>query len=414
MTTTTTNGVKTFKNEKYKIDYQYPEGIKTDHEQYSEKLDDVIQQWKEHGVERYTGELSELKTGMKVCYITIDKKVRLGGYLRSNNKETKYFTLFNGKNRVSWSVQYINVTGKSPIGVYLYTDAFEKWEELQAKKQAEAERKEGIRNGTIKRTRRSKNTPELLNAYDAVINYFYYERGYKKSRDNVHRFITDELKEMEDEGSLQAFLKKITMTDLIFNKVPRKEVEDFINKQAIHQLTKKTEVAPDKADGEKEKVLENNTNQHKDDIKIGDVVRLAIEKDKHNIEESAIKWTEELFTVFRIQRPKKNPSNPILYAIKSKADGEKLKGLFKRPELQVIKGGDVENADKLTVKYVVEKLIKAKRNKGILSFLVKWKGYPVAEATWKTARELREEGFQEEVNEALKRLLRLKEKPELK
>ena len=162
MTTTVVDGEKTFVNDKYKINFTYPKGNTKQDELGGKNLLSTIEEWKENGVEKYEGELCDLKGGMRICYITINKKVRIGGYLRSNNCDDKYFTLFNSKNRASWSVQYKNVTGKSPIGVYIYTDAFEKWEELQEKKRLEMERKEGIKNGSIKRTRKSKNTPKLL------------------------------------------------------------------------------------------------------------------------------------------------------------------------------------------------------------------------------------------------------------
>ena len=566
MTTTIIDGEKQFVNDKYKINFIYPKGNTKQDDLGGKKLKSTIEEWKENGVEKYEGELCDLKAGMRICYITIEKKVRIGGYLRSNNCDDEYFTLFNSKNRASWSVQYKNVTGKSPIGVYIYTDAFEKWEELQEKKRIEMERKEGIKNGTIKRTRKSKNTPELLKAYEQVMQYYYYDQGYKKSRDYIHRFINDDFKRKIEDGSMVSFLKDVIKTDQIFNKIPRSEVEEFLNKQAIHQLTKKrqpvkehtsfssnaplnliqidllkldnallyngidiftrkafsliikektgkeivyatsklikslgkpkaimsdngsefknalffaylkkleikhvlstpltpttqayierfngtiksdvnkeeltgdfinqsrldklvsnynktvhakTKRAPDDAFREKAKVLENNNKhqsvnaQHRDDIKLGDIVRLQIEKDK--IIESAIKWTEELFKISKILRPKKNPSNPILYKVVSIKDthdnGEKfdnvIQGFLKRAELQVIKGGKVENVNKLKVVYEVDKFLKFKRVKGVPYLLVKWKGYPVAEATWKTITILRKEGFEDEVDEALKKL----------
>jgi len=221
----------------------------------------------------------------------------------------------------------------------------------------------------------------------------------------------------------QAYIERFNGT--IKSDVNKEELTgDFINQSRLDKLVSnynktvhaKTKTAPDDAFREKAKVLENNNKhqsvnaQHRDDIKLGDIVRLQIEKDK--IIESAIKWTEELFKISKILRPKKNPSNPILYKVVSIKDthdnGEKfdnvIQGFLKRAELQVIKGGKVENVNKLKVVYEVDKFLKFKRVKGVPYLLVKWKGYPVAEATWKTITILRKEGFEDEVDEALKKL----------
>jgi hypothetical protein len=146
--------------------------------------------------------------------------------------------------------------------------------------------------------------------------------------------------------------------------------------------------------------------QHRrDDIKVGDKVRIQILKDEKGIKESAIKWTEELFKVVKIMRPRKNPSNPIIYKLQD-SEGEKIKGNFKRPEIQLIK--EVQNLNKVNVVYEVEKFLKFKKENGVKKILVKWKNYPISEATWKPVSELIAEGFEDEVKEIMKKLKRKK------
>jgi IS30 family transposase len=120
----------------------------------------------------------------------------------------------------------------------------------------------------------------------------------------------------------------------------------------------------------------------KDDLKIGDKVRLSIEKSK--VDKSAIKWTEELFTVSKVTR-NNNPLIPIKYKVKGKND-EELKGYLPREQLQKITNTEGHNP---AVFYEINRILKKRKLRGKLQYLVSWKGYTQAEATWQDAAQLK-------------------------
>jgi hypothetical protein len=120
----------------------------------------------------------------------------------------------------------------------------------------------------------------------------------------------------------------------------------------------------------------------KDDLKIGDKVRLSIEKSK--VDKSAIRWTEELFTVSKVTR-NNNPLIPIKYKVKGKND-EELKGYLPREQLQKITNTEGHNP---AVFYEINRILKKRKLRGKLQYLVSWKGYTQAEATWQDAAQLK-------------------------
>ena len=72
-------------------------------------------------------------------------------------------------------------------------------------------------------------------------------------------------------------------------------------------------------------------------------------------------FTEEMFTVY-----KRMARQVPVYKLKDDA-GEILDGTFYEPELQkIIKNDDV---------YRVEKILRKRKRKGVVEYLVRWKGY---------------------------------------
>ena len=95
-------------------------------------------------------------------------------------------------------------------------------------------------------------------------------------------------------------------------------------------------------------------------FKVGDRVRIS--KVKRMFEKSYLpNFTEEIFTVY-----KRMTRQVPVYKLKDDA-GEILDGTFYEPELQkIIKNDDV---------YRVEKILRKRKRKGVVEYLVRWKGY---------------------------------------
>ena len=112
----------------------------------------------------------------------------------------------------------------------------------------------------------------------------------------------------------------------------------------------------------------------KDDIKVGEMVRIS--KVKSVFDKGYLpNWTEEIFTVESINRKKK----PFMYKLKD-YNNEVIEGSFYRHEIQpILKTDDV---------YLVEKVIRRKRQHGEMWFLVKWQGYPASMNSWVRERDV--------------------------
>jgi len=112
----------------------------------------------------------------------------------------------------------------------------------------------------------------------------------------------------------------------------------------------------------------------KDDIKVGQTVRIS--KVKSVFDKGYLpNWTEEIFTVESINRKK----NPIMYKLKD-YNNEIIDGSFYHHEIQPItKTDDV---------YLVEKIIRQKREHGEMWCLVKWQGYPSSMNSWVRKRDI--------------------------
>ena len=106
-----------------------------------------------------------------------------------------------------------------------------------------------------------------------------------------------------------------------------------------------------------------------DDVKVGDKVRVVVKHEEENAKQYRPNWSEEIYTITSIRRPKNILAKPIQYKIKDFDSDEKHRGYFTRNEIQVVE--DVKNDDKVNVKYYPEKIKEMRGNK----VLIKWKGY---------------------------------------
>ena len=108
-------------------------------------------------------------------------------------------------------------------------------------------------------------------------------------------------------------------------------------------------------------------------FQVGDRVRIS--KVKRMFEKPYLpNYTEEMFTIY-----KRFARQLPVYKLKDDA-GEILEGTFYEPELQkIIKNDDV---------YRVEKILRKRKRKGVVEYLVKWKGYADKFNNWVSERDI--------------------------
>lgn len=104
-------------------------------------------------------------------------------------------------------------------------------------------------------------------------------------------------------------------------------------------------------------------------LKPGDHVRIAGKKHPF-FKEYKGNWTEELFKILQVK--KRHPN--FVYTL-SEFDGEPLKGIFYREELQKIK----KSAGEI---WEIEKILKTEKHKGSERYFVKWFGYSDKYNSW--------------------------------
>jgi hypothetical protein len=139
----------------------------------------------------------------------------------------------------------------------------------------------------------------------------------------------------------------------------------------------------------------------KDDLEVGDYVRLRLEKDK--IKKSVINWSEELFKISSVNIPRtknkeRDVSRPIRYKVSPLGENSKpLKGFFHREDLQKIE--EVENKDKANVKYEIDKIMNYKKVGGKKMLYIKWKGFNNDENTWENMSAIKDDIGEEQLKE---------------
>lgn len=104
------------------------------------------------------------------------------------------------------------------------------------------------------------------------------------------------------------------------------------------------------------------------DIQIGDIVRIS--KVKATFEKGYLpNWTEEIFTVCGINRD----YHPITYKLKD-LSGNVIEGSFYRQEIQPVVIPDDT--------YIIERILRKKRRRGVTWYYVKWLGYTTGANSW--------------------------------
>ena len=140
---------------------------------------------------------------------------------------------------------------------------------------------------------------------------------------------------------------------------------------SVHRMIRRKPIditAENAAEVRDEIYTKREKSKSKDDIKVGDIVRIS--KVKSVFEKGYLpNWTEEIFTVASINRK----YSPITYKLKD-YDGEVIEGSFYRHEIQpIIHDDDV---------FLVEKVLKTQKRRNENWCFVKWRGYPSSMNSW--------------------------------
>jgi len=134
-------------------------------------------------------------------------------------------------------------------------------------------------------------------------------------------------------------------------------------------------MAPSKVNSTNENEILNKVFRIKDSklkfkFKIGDEVR--INKLKRTFEKGYTpNWTEEIFIISDRYR-----RSPPVYVLKDLLD-DPIEGIFYEYELQKVQTRKKEL-------YIIEKILKTRKNKGKIEHFVKWRGYPAKFNSWVT------------------------------
>ena len=153
------------------------------------------------------------------------------------------------------------------------------------------------------------------------------------------------------------------------------DVVESYNKSVHRSIGKKPiDVTHENADELRNDEREEKNVKEKNDIKVGDSVRIS--KVKSIFAKGYLpNWTEELFTVVSINRK----YSPTTYKLKDYND-EVIEGSFYRHEIQ--------KATAQTETFLVENIIRNQRRGNEQWSLVKWKGYPASMNSWVRRRDI--------------------------
>ena len=142
-----------------------------------------------------------------------------------------------------------------------------------------------------------------------------------------------------------------------------------------HRIIKRkpVEVTQDSVADMREENDNTSRPKGKDDIRIGDAVRIS--KVKSIFDKGYLpNWTEEIFTVADINRK----YHPLTYKLKD-ANEEVIEGSFYHYEIQPVTPSE---------EFLVEKVIRKEKRGREMWCLVKWYGYPASMNSWVRQRDI--------------------------
>ena len=128
------------------------------------------------------------------------------------------------------------------------------------------------------------------------------------------------------------------------------------------------EVNADNEDVVRARLYPPKPKSHKWKYQVGDRVRMAMQRRPFR-KGYLGEWSEEIFEI-----AKRLPTTPVTYELVDLA-GERIKGRFYEPEIQMVIKSDDERFD-------IDRVLKTRKRNGKIQYLVSWKGYPSKFDSW--------------------------------
>lgn len=128
-------------------------------------------------------------------------------------------------------------------------------------------------------------------------------------------------------------------------------------------------------------------------LNVGQKVRVQLDKPINllnkkrlhgKFREGDAKFSLDTYTIDRIQVL---PNQPVFYKLKD-VKGKLLKPLYTKHQLLVVSENSKMPPRTVQHKFIIEKVLDKKKMKGLIHFLVKWKGYSDEHNSWEPRKEL--------------------------
>ena len=195
-------------------------------------------------------------------------------------------------------------------------------------------------------------TQEFLKSQD--VKQIFSTPHNPASNGLVERF-NRTMKDMFKKMTFQKTARKVTFTQPILNRILKaynNSHHSIIDMKPIDAL-KEENAQKVKTMNEKHLSVGNKIVQ-KDDVEKGDQVRISLNKgNDKKTKQYRTNWSEDLFFIAKVIRG--NGLKPIQYKVENQ-EGRKVKGVFKREEIQPIKY--TENEDMVDVPYEISRFVK--------------------------------------------------------
>jgi len=195
-------------------------------------------------------------------------------------------------------------------------------------------------------------TQEFLKSQD--VKQVFSTAHNPASNGLVERF-NRTMKDMFKKMTFQKTVRKVTFTQPILNRILKaynNSHHSIIDMKPIDAL-KEDNFQKVSSMNEKHMSVGNKIIQ-KDDVEKGDQVRISLNKgNDKKTKQYRTNWSEDLFFIAKVIRG--NGLKPIQYKVEN-AEGRKVKGVFKREEIQPIKY--TENIELVDVPYEISRFVK--------------------------------------------------------
>lgn len=184
-------------------------------------------------------------------------------------------------------------------------------------------------------------------------------------------------------GTIKRLFKKMELSEpeLKMNQTTLNRMMKSYN-ESVHSVIKMKPVDALKEEN-LEKVRDINdirenfaSKKDKDDLEVGDKVRIVVKHENKDSKSLRPNWSEEVYKIKSIRRPRKVLVNPIQYKLSGAPRIER--GYYKRGELQKITA--VKNQKYAQPKFIIDKILDMNGSK----ILIRWKGYTKDYDSWES------------------------------